>query len=117
MDNKGRALISLVMFAIGFFIAYKVFEGNDIGWCIVSGWLVGGMIWGWFIVGKWCDILIIKCLITAPVGVIAMAIGWGQILIAFIKFIINRVNAKKAKDAMKASNTGNEQVKENIIKT
>jgi len=124
MNEKGRAFTSLVMFVIGFIIVYKFFNERSIYICVVVGWLFGGTIWGWFITGKWfrphretgkdtdnfyyAAKLTFRCMLAPCVGAVVMTIELVKFLMAFFKFCVNRANAKKAGDSIKAEDTENE---------
>jgi tetrahydromethanopterin S-methyltransferase subunit E len=100
-----RALPSLVMFAIGFFIVYKFLDEHNIYYCIMLGWVFGGTIWGWFLTGKWFSNIILKCILSPVVGVVVMPIGIIQLIIAIILLFINRGKAKKAREEAITGNT------------
>jgi len=114
-----RALPSLVMFAIGFFIVYKFFDERNIYYCIMLGWLFGGAIWGWFFTGKWFPkhddprsfqaifLSTVRVFVSILVGVVALPIGIIQLIIAIILLFINRGKAKKAREEAITGNTEN----------
>jgi preprotein translocase subunit YajC len=102
-----KALPSLVMFAIGYFIVYKLLEEHNIYYCIMLGWIFGGSIWGWFLTGKWFSNIILRCILAPVVGVVVMPIGIIQLIIAIILLFINRGKAKKARDYEKTENAEN----------
>ena len=123
-----RALPSLVMFAIGFFIVYKFFDEHNIYYCSMLGWIFGGSIWGWFLTGKWFHrsdssnfsgshearsmkatlASMLRVFVSVLVGIIAMPIGIIQLIIAIILLFFKRGNAKKAGDYAKTENTENQ---------
>lgn len=116
-------------FAIVFIISYFAWSTESDGRIFASvylglsfGWLIGGIIWGWTIVKKWfppnpyedkahkngaeqfieaCG-LMLKFMLSIVVGFFAMAYGLIQVIIIFVKFIIRRVEAKKARQAAEA---------------
>jgi len=116
-------------------IGFRLLLSLPFGLCV--GWILGGFIWGWSITKKWfpprprrddynrseMDKMLkiigdsIKIFLAVVIGLFAMLVGMVQALILLIMFIINRVKAKQARDAMQAASVENGQSGEDTIKT
>ena len=96
---------SLALFIIGYIVSAKYIWDPSMGF--VGGWLLGGIVWGWYLTRKWFGpshfvsfsvIWIIgfafKFALAAMVGLVALPIGIIQLIIALF------VTGKKASDAV-----------------
>ena len=102
---------SLALFIVGFIVSSK-YIWNDLSMGFIGGWLLGGIVWGWYLTSNWFGPsnfetfsvfwifgFIFRFMVSAAVGIVAMPLGIIQLIIAIFvkgKQVSDAVNAYKA---------------------
>jgi hypothetical protein len=107
---------SLILFAAGFIFGFKFLPTNTntfsakIATGFVSGWFLGGTIWGWFITRKWfrrevyATGFIKAARDTFRVGA-TIFVGFVAMPVGIVRLIIGLVKAQKTSQTINANRT------------
>ena len=122
---------SLVLFIIGYIVSAKYIWDPSMGF--VGGWLLGGIVWGWYLTSSWFGPshfvtfsfpwfigFVFRFTLAAAVGVIALPLGIIQLIIALFvkgKQVSDAVNANQRQSTESYNTPSTQSVNQPVINT